>query len=55
MWKIRKSIDTITEKIKENKNVQELLASIRGDGACPDSETKMADGAEEVGSFFKRI
>jgi len=50
MWKIRKSVDTIWRKWKEDKNVLELLASIRQDSACSERKTKMADGAEEVGS-----
>ena len=48
MWKIRKSIDTIRRQWKEDKNVFELLASIRRDSACSERKTKMADGAEEV-------
>lgn len=49
MWKIWQSIDTIRRKWKEDKNVLELLASIRRDSACSERKTKMADRAEEVG------
>lgn len=48
MWKIRKSIDIIRRKSKEEKNVFEFFASIRRDSACSERNTKMADGAEEV-------
>lgn len=59
MWKIWKSIDIIKRKWKEEKNFFEFLAAIRQDSACSESETKMADGAEEVGfqkyNHFKRF
>lgn len=52
MWKIRKSIDIIRRKSKEEKNVFELLASIRRDSACSERETKMADEADQVSLFL---
>lgn len=52
MWKIRKSIDIIRRKSKEEKNVFALLASIRRDSACSEHKTKMADEADQV-SFQK--
>lgn len=52
MWKIRKSIDIIRRKSKEEKNVFELLASIGRDSACSERETKMADEADQVSLFL---